>query len=299
MNAAPLRARVMGCEAEITVSGDARLHDWALRRLQELEAKWSRFRASSEVSRLNAAQGEAVPVSWETSLLVSAAIEAWDLTDGEFDPTVLAAVMAAGYRSSYEPGATWQESDGPPAPGCAEIVVDRAAGTVRLPAGITFDPGGIGKGLAADLVTQELMASGAEGAAANLGGDVRVAGMAPSGSWQVDVEDPFDSDRILVSIGLSEGSVATSSTMIRRWRTQSGFRHHLIDPETGSAPSGEVAAVSVVAGAGWLAEGYAKAAMTAPTPSEAVSRMEHAGIAAVAVGSRGERAFGPRLGAFL
>lgn len=42
-----------------------------------------------------------------------------------------------------------------------------------------IDLGGIGKGYAADLIAAELIAAGAEGVSVNLGGDLRVAGVAP------------------------------------------------------------------------------------------------------------------------
>ena len=62
---------------------------------------------------------------------------------------------------------------------------------MRLPAGSGFDPGGIGKGLAADIVSAELLAAGARGACVNLGGDLRVTGEAPGGgTWTVAVEHP-------------------------------------------------------------------------------------------------------------
>ena len=61
------------------------------------------------------------------------------------------------------------------APGCDGIIVDRTASSVTLPRDVEIDPGGLGKGLAADLVTAELLAAGARGVLVNLGGDLRVA----------------------------------------------------------------------------------------------------------------------------
>ncbi len=43
----------------------------------------------------------------------------------------------------------------------AEMEVDDVLGTVTLPVGARFDPGGIGKGLAVDLVTETALAVGA------------------------------------------------------------------------------------------------------------------------------------------
>src|SRR6185503_17312209 len=74
-----------------------------------------------------------------------------------------------------------------PLPTAIEIIV----GGVRLPHGCGFDPGGVGKGLAADKVVADLIGAGAAGACVNLGGDLRVAGRAPAGGdWTIGVEDP-------------------------------------------------------------------------------------------------------------
>lgn len=300
MSALQAPPRVMGSDLDLVVFGPERLMDLAVRRLQDLEARWSRFLPDSEVSRLNRAGGVAVTVSWETRLLVAAGCEAWRQTSGAFDPTVLAAVRAAGYRERVPaPGSIVEEGVSSPAPGCDGIEVDEQAGTVTIPPGVGFDPGGIGKGLAADLVVGEVLAAGAGGAAVNVGGDVRVSGEAPDGDWMIDVEDPFRPERALASLRIADGAVATSSTLIRRWATDSGDRHHLVDPATGGRPPGDLVSVSAVAGAGWLAEAHAKAAILASGGSEAVARLDRAGLTGIAVDSRGRRWFGAGVGAFL
>ena len=64
-----------------------------------------------------------------------------------------------------------------------------------MPDGIGFDPGGVGKGLAADLVVDAVMADGAGGACVNLGGDLAVRGVGPhGGGWTVTVEGPSVDD---------------------------------------------------------------------------------------------------------
>ena len=59
-----------------------------------------------------------------------------------------------------------------------------------MPEGIGLDPGGIGKGLAADLAVRELRAAGTGGVLVALGGDIACAGRAPDpAGWLVDIED--------------------------------------------------------------------------------------------------------------
>jgi thiamine biosynthesis lipoprotein len=93
----------MGSDAHlIIVGGDDDTLIRAIARIEELESRWSRFRPDSEVSALNAVPGRPVPVSADTRLLVARAVEAWRLTGGSFDPTLLDDLLRVGYDRSFE-----------------------------------------------------------------------------------------------------------------------------------------------------------------------------------------------------
>jgi len=273
--AAERQFRAMGSDAHlIVVGGGAGLIDDAKDRVDDLERRWSRFLDDSEVSELNRQAGRFVKVSPETQILIARAIESWRLTGGAFDPTVLGAVIRSGYDRSFEllePASGAAMATGKPprgscgpsllGPGTDDITID--GDRVRLAAGSGFDPGGIGKGLAADLVSAEIMAAGAEGVCVNLGGDVRVAGVGPDGAgWTVAVEHPWSAEPIAM-LGLAGGAVATSTTLRRRWRVGGETRHHLIDPRTGSPSDSDLALATVVAADAWVAEVLAKAVLLA------------------------------------
>lgn len=253
------RFRAMGSDAHfIVVAPDAALLDAAVARIAELEQRWSRFVATSEVSELNRRAGHAVSVTPDTVLLVKRAVEAWRVTGGGFDPTVLGAVIRAGYDRSFdELEASPRSGTSALGKGCTDIVV--SGSTVTIPAGVGFDPGGIGKGLAADIVVAELIEAGAEGVCINLGGDLRVSGRAPDGKdWTVAIEHQLAADPIVL-VALKDGAVATSTTLRRRWKVDGRERHHLIDPWTGEPSESDLTLVSVVAGEAWIAEVLAKA----------------------------------------
>ena len=261
----------MGTDAHLVVTGgDAGLVDVARARIESLDARWSRFLPSSELCRMNEVAGSPTVVPPDTFDVVALAIEAWRLTAGRFDPTVLHALVAAGYDRSFEqlaPAATRSApgTGADPAPGCGGIVLDELLRTVRLPAGVALDLGGIGKGRAADLVVGELLAAGAEGACVNLGGDVRVAGRPPADAeaWHVGVTDPFDPDVDLCVLAVTGGAVTTSTRLRRRWSGPAGDAHHLLDPATGAPVDSGLAAVTVVAAEAAWAEVLAKAAFVA------------------------------------
>ena len=235
----------------------------ARERVAQLESRWSRFRPDSEVNRLNRAAGRPVLVSSDTVTLVRLALAGWRGTSGRFDPTVLGAVLDAGYDRSCEQLGEPTSAATPSGlgMGAVAVAVDERCGTVALPAGVGFDPGGIGKGLAADLVVAELLAGGAAAACVNIGGDLRAEG---GGPWRVDVADPFDSRRPPVAgLALGRGAVATSSRLRRTWWRDGARRHHIIDPLTGRPADSDVTAVTVITGEAWRAEVLATAALLA------------------------------------
>ncbi|HKA05002.1 MAG TPA: FAD:protein FMN transferase [Acidimicrobiales bacterium] len=255
-----VRFRAMGTDAHVVVvGGPTGLVDDIRRRIADLERRWSRFLPGSEVSALTARAGEAVAVSADTRLLVARAIEAWRLTGGAFDPTVLGSLHRAGYSQSFELGPRRVATTGLAVVGCTDITIDSSS--VRLPAGTGFDAGGIGKGLAADLAVEEALAAGAAGVCVNLGGDLRVAGEAPAGTtWTIAVEHPWSRTPV-VRLGLGAGAVATSTTLRRAWTIDGRDYHHLIDPATGAPAATDLTAATVVTGQAWSAEVLAKAVL--------------------------------------
>lgn len=249
----------MGSDAHLILIGaDSELADSLVERLEELEQSWSRFIPESELSRLNAGTGAPTVVSDETMMLIERAIWAWQATGGLFDPTVLSAVISAGYTKSFEQLGTEQTARSTPAevPGCSEIEINPSINLVQLPVGVGIDPGGIGKGLAADLLAVEAVEAGATGALVSLGGDLRVAGDPPEEGWEVAL-DHFQPREARVN--LHGGALATSSTLRRRWSTEEGEAHHVIDPLTGQPSTGAAVSCSVIAAEAWWAEALATA----------------------------------------
>ena len=283
-----IRFRAMGSEIHLVVMGDHRLLDVARRRIDDLERKWSRFIPTSEISRLNANRGEPVAVSDDTFLLVRRALEGWRATGGRFDPTVLGDLVRAGYDRPFE--AVVLHADGGVSTlqrNCGAIVADAATGTVILPVDAGFDPGGIGKGLAADIVATELIAAGAGGACVNVGGDLRVEGESPAGdAWVVGVDHP-DGSAEIARIELAAGAIATSGTRARAWTVGGERRHHLIDPRTGRSSGTAVVALTAVAREAARAEVATKAALLS-LPGWELDTLEELGCDGLLVDEDGE-----------
>ncbi len=270
----------MSCDVSAVVAGgpDA---EACIDRIQELERRWSRFIATSEVSELNSRAGQVTQVSRETIRLVEAMLDGWRATDGAFDPTLAGAIVELGYASSRDdidsitrlPATTTPRG----APG--EVLVDRAGFSVTLPVGSGLDPGGIGKGLAADLVAHEMLEAGATAVLVEIGGDICALGASPVGdSWTVALNDHSGARERCLS--LAAGGVATSTTMRRRWKSGYRERHHLIDPLTLDSARTPVVTCTVVAGTAAWAEVFTKVAFVVGL-NDAVAAYESHGLAAL------------------
>jgi thiamine biosynthesis lipoprotein len=282
--------RVMGCETHVVVhGGDEHLLDAAEARLRELESIWSRFIATSDVTRANLQPGQPVQVHEDTLAVVSRALDAWRQTSGRFDITTLPALLQHGYTHSAVDGSV----AAPIVPGrrvgmSAWIQVDYAMRTLTVPATSAIDLGGIGKGFAADIVAEELVEAGATGAVVNVGGDVRVIGQpADDTSWYLGIEDPRHAPDHLTFVRLEDGGVATSGTTVRNWTAADGSTaHHLIDPVTGHPVAHASLSATVLAADAATAEAFATAAMLLPAP-DAVAMLETVHLAGLVVDHHG------------
>jgi thiamine biosynthesis lipoprotein len=225
------------------------------------EATLSRFRAGSELCRLGARAGRAVPVSALLFAAVSEALRAARATGGLFDPGLGRQISRLGYDRSFValPG----DAACVPASGVAGgawrwIELDAAARTVRLPIGLALDLGGIAKGLAVDACLERLGEMGIAPALVSAGGDLAVTGVPPAcHDWIVALPEAGPH----ATIALRRGALATSSTRGRRWRRGGALHHHLLDPTSGLPARSGVCAVSVAADRCAQAEVAAKCAV--------------------------------------
>ncbi|HLZ68868.1 MAG TPA: FAD:protein FMN transferase [Dehalococcoidia bacterium] len=264
--------RAMGTEVSLAVwprrgqeaSAEAAL--WAeVALLREADALLSRFLPESEISRLNRGAVTPVRVSALTFSAIEIALDAAAASGGLFDPTVYGALLAAGYDRSF---ADLEQKPSRSMPAAAlprqagrwrEVLLDEARGTVTLPNGVGLDLGGIAKGWLADRVAERLGVFGP--ALVDIGGDIAMLGLPPDApAWAIDVDGPFGA--VLGTLQLEGGrGVATSGITRRRWQTEAGSRHHLIDPRTGAPALTDLLSVTVVAPTTAAAEVAAKGAL--------------------------------------
>jgi thiamine biosynthesis lipoprotein len=301
-----LEFHAMGCQ--MLAALDAR-NPSAQRRLARLpvwfeawEDRLSRFRPESELSQLNRSAGQMVsvsPVLWE---VFQAACEAERLSNGLVTPTVLDAMLATGYTTSFENLAngmnTSEALPTAPLPTTTDIRVDLERRGLQLPAGIKLDFGGIAKGWSAQQAVQRLQAYGP--CLVDAGGDIAISGLREGGQpWQISVADPHHPSQDLAGLLLGRCGVATSGRDYRRWQQDGVWRHHIIDPRTGWPAVTDVLSATVIAPDLIWAEIAAKTAFILGSQTGMSWLEEHPALAGILVLEDGRCLYSNRIEDYL
>lgn len=270
----------------IFVGADQTIYDAVYELAIELEASWSRFLLESEVMQLNNYPDVAHKVSDSTLRLVSEMKLGFELTQGLFSGRVLGELIETGFatsRSNPENVTSWKANEKSSAD-LSDVEINIAAKTVTIPRGVAIDAGGIGKGLAADLMSDYAMQLGAMGVAVFAGGDVAIKGMsADAAGWKVDISDPENPIEFIASVALSRGGLATSSPM--GWKIDKA--HHIIDPRTLKSSTSNVIQATVIAQSASQAEVLAKMCVILQA-HEGLARIDELGVAALLVDDKNQ-----------
>ena len=232
----------MGVEVAVCGASDDELA--GIRRLfEEWDGIFSRFRPESELNRVNRDASAVIVLSRPFAHALRTALRAASATDGLVDPTLGAAIEAAGYDRHFSELSDDERPLGPASPGCWRTL--RLSGRLlSRPLGVVLDLNGVVKSLAVDAALELISGDGFVAA----GGDLAARGGAIVGL-------PGDS-----ALRLRSGGIATSGTTKRRWRRGGAVQHHLIDPRTGRPADSRWDEVTVAAGSCLGADLAAKAA---------------------------------------
>lgn len=203
--------------------------------VNRFEAKYSRFRPDSLLSRINAAAGrEWIAIDEEMEGLLKLCDTLHFMTQGVLDPTTLPLIALWNYKM-----------DTPRIPSAAEIAaaralvgwkkVQRTPGRVFLPQpGMALDFGGFGKEYAVDVTAQIAVDHGITSALVDFGHDLRAVGAPPGRpAWHIGLEDPLKPGTSSGSMAIVGKGVASSGDYIRRFVIEGKRYGHIIDPRTG------------------------------------------------------------------
>ena len=235
------------------------------REIARLEALWSVFRPTSEVSRLAAQAGDQpIVVAPETVEILTHARELHALTHGALDIT--AGCLMRLWRTAVERGRV---------PTSKELAVTRAlvniadleisAGRlVRLRrAGQQLDLGALVKGYAADRCIELYKGHGVRHAMIDLGGNVAALGSQPDGSpWRVGIQSPRGRrGEHLGYLEVRDCSVVTTGSYERVYEVAGHRYSHIVDPRTGVPVDTDIESVTVMHRSSLMADAFATAFM--------------------------------------
>ncbi|WP_374352560.1 FAD:protein FMN transferase [Chitinimonas sp.] len=227
----------MACRNEIMLAGSydaaSAMAEAVINEVRRIEAKYSRYRDDSVLSRINAAAGaDPVQIDQETSKLLDYADAVWRSSHGRFDISSGVLRRAWDFRQARLPA---QAQIDALLPLIGWDKIERGADWIRLPqAGMQLDFGGFGKEYAVDCAADLCEAAGWHSGFINLGGDLRVLGPQPDGSpWHIGIRHPRDAGAVLASIALADGALASSGDY-ERFVDVGGRRYcHILDARSG------------------------------------------------------------------
>jgi len=221
--------------------------------IDRIDLACSRFRDDSELARVNRAGGRRIEIGRLLHEALAVGLRAAETTGGLVDPTLGAELRAAGYDRTFalvRSRDRWHVAAGPAARRrWREVELTDDPPAVRAPTGVEFDLGATAKAFAADRAAARIARELDTGVLVSLGGDVAVGGPAPEGGWCILVSDLHEAglDAAGPRVAIQRGGLATSSTAARRWRTDAGEAHHILDPRTGAPADTPWRTVSVAA----------------------------------------------------
>jgi thiamine biosynthesis lipoprotein len=247
-----------------------------VRQIALLERRWSVFRSSSEFHTIAEAAGRhPVLIHPDTAHLLQRAVELGELSGGRFDIT--GGAVTRLWRAAAEHGV-------PPQPAeiaerlrlvdWRELHLDAERPSAYLPrAGQQLDPGGIGKGFAADRARRIYRRYGIRHGFINLGGNVLTLGGRPDGAaWKVGIRTPASAPcaaprsgqtgaALIGYVEVRDAAVVTSGDYEDCFEHGGRRYHHIIDPRTGYPADTDTVSVTIVAPSATDADALATAVL--------------------------------------
>lgn len=237
------------------------LRQLILKRIDDFERTYSRFRDDSLVAHIAAAdEGGRFVFPEDSTVLFDLYDRLYKATAGAVDPLVGRRLELLGYDRTYSltpaPAAV-REAEALARPRwSSDVIREDTAFVTRAP--LVIDVGAAGKGYLVDLVAEMLRTAGVTDYLIDGSGDLRHLGRSPI---RVGLEHPFDPALVIGVSNLRDAALCASAVNRRAW---ADGLHHVLDARTGD-PIQHVVATWVVAEDAATADGLATALfVTAP-----------------------------------
>lgn len=245
------------------------------------DERFSRFKETSELNKLNSASGEWVAVSLPMFQVLKKCVTLAEETRGSFDPSV------GGVLASYGYGLPENFTLPDALPTYRDIEFNDRELSVRLALGQILEPASIVKGMAIDEAGNSLRKAHVPGFLINAGGDIITHGAYESDvAWNIAIQDPRNPDAIVGVVALRDKGMATSGTYQTKGTHNGEEWHHLVDMRTGKSSEGIISA-TVIANTCEEADTEASLAILL-SEEDALTRLNQHGLPYFLIHSNGE-----------
>ena len=231
---------------------------------ERYENLFSRTIPTSDVARINGAQGEAVVVATETAQLVARALTYCEKSGGVFDVTAGCLTRLWDFHRGIVPEKqTLQQAVQHVDWHTVSVFQENDTWYVQLTdPDAALDVGGIAKGWIADELGKYLQHEGFENFLINLGGNVLAHGHNAKGKpWTIGITNPFPDQSENVVVRCTGESVVTSGTYERCFQKNGVLMHHILDPQTGFPVVTDAVGATIVCEKSIDAEGFSTTAL--------------------------------------
>lgn len=257
---------IFGTMYSITYEHNKSLRIEIDKELEHFDASLSMFNDSSIISRIN--RNEDITVDSLFSKVFRQAMRISEATNGCFDITVAPLVNAWGFGFTENISPTNTKIDSLlHIVGWQKVQLTNEGKVIKEDPRIMLDCSAIAKGYAVDVIAALLKSKGVQNYMVDIGGEVDVAGVNPSGGmWRIGInkpeDDPLSRNQSLQSILEVSGVGIATSGNYRNFYYKDGMKYaHTIDPKTGYPVQHSILSSTVIANDCMTADAYSTAFM--------------------------------------
>ncbi len=223
------------------------------KKIYELDSVFTAERNDGELYRLN--ESQSATVSDELVNIISDSLRYQSITFGNFDIRVRKLIDIWGFTTGNYCVPDKKQID----EAIPKEQISISGTTISLN-GEKLDLGAVAKGYTSAKLACMLKENGVDSALIYLGGNVRAVGSKPDGSdYKIGIKNPFDTEKIIGYVEVSDKAVITSGGYQRFFEKDSKKYHHILNPHSGFPAQSGLSSVTIISSDDALADALSTA----------------------------------------